>query len=71
MSLDLIARKINESFASECEMAVGKIMKHPSGRKVKITRGQFLRNGRVSNFWHWKEVLKNGELGEEECGYGW
>lgn len=50
MSLDLIARKINESFASECEMAVGKIMKHPSGRKVKITRGQFLRNGRVSNF---------------------
>lgn len=34
MSLDLIARKINESLVSECEMAVGKIMEHPSGRKV-------------------------------------
>lgn len=54
-------------------MRVGKTLKHPDGRKVKITGGFFLdpTYGRVSNFWHWREVKTNGKLGKEECGYGW
>ena len=37
---------------------------------VFIINGAYLSNGRVSNFWYWKRVLPNGDLGEIECGYG-
>ena len=37
---------------------------------VYITSGQYLSNGRVSNFWYWKRILPNGDLSEEEYGYG-
>lgn len=72
-SLDSIARSINEEFASTSKMKVGKILKHPDGRTVKIKSGYFLDPvyGRVSNFWHWNEVRSDGTLGKEECGYGW
>lgn len=55
------------------KMEVGKTIQHPDGRMVKVTSGYFLDPvyGRVSNFWRWKEVLPNGKLGKEECGYGW
>jgi hypothetical protein len=53
------------------KLAVGKIVAHPDGRKVKIVGGQFWGTHGVSNFWYWREVLDNGELGELENGYGW
>lgn len=73
MSLYQAVRELNEEAARHSRMKIGKIMKHPDGRKVKIVSGFFLdpTYGRVSNFWRWKEVLPNGKLGKEESGYGW
>ena len=67
------ARSINLELAAESSMRVGAILRHPDGRRVKITGGQYLdpTNGRVSNFWSWREVKANGKLGKEENGYGW
>jgi hypothetical protein len=33
---------------------------------VEILEGAFFKNGRVSNFWHWKNIL----TGKKDCGYG-
>ena len=67
------ANKINSEFASQSSMAVGKVLKHPDGRTVKIKSGCFLDPvyGRVSNAWTWNEVKPNGKLGKDEHGYGW
>lgn len=40
------------------------------GKAVRITDGQFLSNGRLSNFWYWKAVNPDGSLGEVGHGYG-
>jgi hypothetical protein len=53
------------------QMEVGKILKHPDGRTVKITSGKYWGTHGLSNFWYWREVLPNGKLGKEEHGYGW
>lgn len=37
---------------------------------VRITGGTYFSNGRVSNFWYWKEVLSDGSLSDEKHGYG-
>lgn len=37
---------------------------------VYIISGDFYSNDRISNFWHWKRVLPDGTLSEEESGYG-
>lgn len=37
---------------------------------VYILGGQYEVDGRISNFWSWRVVLKDGTLGEEQCGYG-
>lgn len=38
---------------------------------VLITDGNFLSNGRVSNFWRWKRILPDGTISEkEESGFG-
>lgn len=71
--LTSIVRTINEDLANRSSMSVGKKLKHPDGRCVKITSGCFLDPvfGRVSNFWTWREVKRNGKLGKPESGYGW
>ena len=42
------------------------------GFVVYIVSGFYLdpNFGRISNSWAWRSVLKNGELGDLECGYG-
>lgn len=55
----------------ECKLHVGLECEHPSGRKVRITSGQFWGEHGVSNFWYWREVLPDGTLGPQEHGYGW
>lgn len=61
---------VEEEF--KCTMAVGKILRHPDGRLVKITDGRFWGEHGVSNFWHWREVSPDGSfIGPEEHGYGW
>ena len=73
MPLASIARDINQSLAAESTMAVGKTVRHPDGRRVKIISGCFLDPvyGRVSNWWTWRPLLKRGGLGKKESGYGW
>lgn len=70
-----IARGINEGVRSHyCPtMEVGKTVKHPDGRTVKIVSGCYLDPvyGRVSNWWTWRPVADDGTLGAEESGYGW
>lgn len=66
-----IAKSINSGLEAQSTMKVGATIKHPDGRTVKIASGQFLSGGRVSNFWYWNEVMPDGTLGKEECGYGW
>jgi len=40
------------------------------GRLVQIVSGSYWGAHGLSNFWHWRPVLENGDLGKEECGYG-
>jgi hypothetical protein len=72
-SLWQIARRQNEEAARRSSMEVGKTLKHPDGRTVKISGGCFLdpTYGRTSNFWFWNEVMPDGSLGKDEKGYGW
>lgn len=52
--------------------AVGDIVSHPSGRRVKITGGRYWGAHGLSNFWEWHEVLPHGQLSpKKEKGYGW
>ena len=38
---------------------------------VYITQGQYLEDGRVSNFWYWRRIQSDGSLSvNEESGYG-
>ena len=64
---------MNKRRSKKSSMEIGKEIKHPDGRTVKIKSGCFLDPiyGRVSNFWYWNEVLEDGSLGKEENGYGW
>lgn len=64
-------KDLTESILGSAPFAVGDIVKHPDGRTVKITSGQYWGTHGISNFWYWREVLPNGELGPEEHGYGW
>jgi len=64
-------REINEELLGGPPFSVGETVRRPDGRMVKITGGQYYSNGRISNFWHWREVLPGGKLGSEESGYGW
>ncbi|HDY88856.1 MAG TPA: hypothetical protein ENH82_12190 [bacterium] len=57
---------------------IGSIVKHIGWQQDKkvypcdvyITDGCYLSDGRLSNFWWWKRVLKDGSLGKVEKGYG-
>lgn len=41
------------------------------GRPVKVIDGQFMSGGRLSNFWYWRGVNKNGDLSKKMfSGYG-
>ncbi len=64
-------KNITEEVFGDQPFKIGDIVKRPSGRNVKIINGQYWGTYGLSNFWYWKEVLSNGELGIKECGYGW
>jgi len=48
---------------------VSKVYRHPKHGLIYITSGSYESNGRISNFWHWKEVNPDGTLGKEGCDY--
>ena len=37
---------------------------------VYIVRGDFEIGGRISNYWCWRKIKKDGTLGKKEIGYG-
>jgi hypothetical protein len=65
-------REIVEREMGGAPFAVGDRVKHPDGRTVEITSGQYWGTYGLSNFWHWREVLADGTLSAtDEHGYGW
>ena len=64
-----IKHLVEETLSST--MKIGKVLKHPDGRIVKVVDGQYWGEYGLSNFWYWQEVLPDGSLGIKECGYGW
>lgn len=52
-------------------IGIGSVIKHTSGRKVKLIEGSLYRNGRVSNWWRFQEVFPDGSLGKIEGDYRW
>ena len=66
-----IAREITEEVMGGPPFAIGDEVLHPSGRRVKITAGQYWGEDGLSNHWTWREVRPGGELGPVESGYGW
>jgi hypothetical protein len=55
-------------------LRIGQRIRHESGCTVKIVDGQFMVHAhgqsRVSNFWYWRRVRKDGTLGQRGYGYG-
>ena len=54
-----------------CSMEIGKIIDHPDGYKVKVVSGRYMGTYGLSNYWTWRQVLKDKTLGPEISGYGW
>jgi hypothetical protein len=50
---------------------VGMVTKTGTGRLIYIYDGQFMSNGKLSNFWYWKYINDDGTLGRKGSGYGW
>lgn len=68
----LKVRNIAERALGGPPFAIGDQVKHPDGRTVEITAGQYWGLHGLSNFWRWREVLPDGNLSDkEEHGYGW
>ena len=66
------AKTLTEQTIGGAPFAVGDIVRHPDGRNVKITSGQYWGQRGLSNFWYWREVDAQGVIvGPEEHGYGW
>jgi hypothetical protein len=71
MAVEQWVKDLTDDVFGKSMMRVGATVKHPDGRTVKITGGQYWGEYGVSNFWYWREVRENGKLGPEEHGYGW
>jgi len=71
-ALTAIAARIMNGYCP-CHMKVGRVVLHPKGYKVKVISGCFRDRtyGRISNWWTWRRVRKDGTLGREQSGYGW
>jgi len=65
-------KQMTEEVLGGAPFKVGDIVKHPDGRMVKITSGQYWGEHGLSNFWSWRPVNHEGEfIGATEHGYGW
>ncbi len=64
--------ELTEEVLGKSPFKVGDIVKHPSGRMVKIISGKYWGAHGLSNFWYWREILPNGTPSDNvEHGYGW
>lgn len=65
-------QEIVEDVMGGAPLAIGDIVTHPDGRRVKIVDGQYWGTHGLSNHWSWREVQADGSLSEKkESGYGW
>jgi hypothetical protein len=64
-------RKLTEGVVGGPPFEVGDEVRHPTGRTVRIVGGRYWGEYGLSNHWSWREVMADGSLGPEECGYGW
>ena len=71
MPISEMAKRLTEEVYGPAPFAVGDIVLHPDGYKVKITGGQYWGEFGLSNFWYWRKVNDDGTLGEKQHGYGW
>jgi hypothetical protein len=71
MTVAAWVKSMTEEVLGAAPFKIGDVVKHPSGRTVKIIGGAYWGEHGLSNHWFWKEVLPSGKLGEEEYGYGW
>ena len=71
MAVEKWVKDLTEQVLGTSPFEVGDIVTHPDGRTLKIVGGQFWGEYGISNFWYWREVLEDGTLGPEKCGYGW
>jgi len=69
-ALECLAKELTGQYYP-CRMAVGKDVRHPDSRMVRVTSGQYWGTYGLSNWWEWREVKADGTLGPTECGYGW
>ena len=53
------------------QMAIGKILKTPDGRTVKIECGEYRGAFGLNNWWGWREQFPDGTTGPLEHGFGW
>lgn len=63
MAVEQWVKDITEKTFGKSRMAIGATLKHPDGRTVKITSGQYWGSHGLSNFWYWREVKAHGKLG--------
>lgn len=71
MAVAAWVREMSERVIGGPPFAVGDVVRHPSGRKVKIVGGRYWGEHGLSNFWEWRESRRGGRLGRLESGYGW
>lgn len=71
MSVSRFVKDLVKKTVGESKMKVGKIVRHPDGRTVKIVGGKYWGTYGLSNHWTWREVRSDGSLGPQEDGYGW
>ena len=73
--LTKLARELScpEEFLGGPCLVIGETYRHPaSGLLLRVTSGQYLSGGRVSNWWTWQYLDAAGEpTGDEDKGYGW
>jgi hypothetical protein len=72
MVVEAFAKSLSESVLGGPPFQIGDVVRHPSGRSVQITEGQYWGTHGLCNFWCWREVLLDGSLSDQqEQGYGW
>lgn len=71
MFSDELKRCYEKLYVGSSPFQIGDVVMHPSGRKVQITGGSYWGDYGISNFWYWREVMNNGDLGRVPRGLGW
>lgn len=69
--METIVSEFHKELIGSGHYEIGKVFKR-NGKLIYIIGGCYLDSiyGRLSNFWDWRYVHKDGTLGKHGCGYG-